>query len=103
MPGEEQSRMPPRCSSATTLPWNYRASQASIILALERLATSLLVRIQLIRYISVTNSHSPISSPFDKPTTSGRHLTYSDVPRLLPLSHQSLQGLHPLEDAETDG
>jgi hypothetical protein len=55
--------------------------------------------------LSAANSANPCSSlppPSCKTATRRRHLAHPDFPRLLPLPHQSLKGLHPLEDAQED-
>lgn len=44
----------------------------------------------------MSNSYSSFPSPFNTGSTSRGHLTHPDIPRLLPLPHQSLQGIHPL-------
>lgn len=50
----------------------------------------------------LTNGPSPLPSPSGNRTTSRGYLSHPDFPRLLPLPHQGLQGVHPLEDAQED-
>lgn len=48
-----------------------------------------------------TNIHSSLPSTLDKSATRRCHFPYSDIPRLLPLSHQSLESVYTLENAKT--
>jgi actin related protein 2/3 complex subunit 2 len=52
---------------------------------------------------NVANGCSVVPSPSDAPTDERCHLAHPDLPRLLPLPHQGLQGVHPLPDAPADG
>jgi len=72
----------------------------SITPEVERLVISPLVGIYPPRLWKFANLLSSIPPSFDPAATRGCHLPYSDLPRLLPLSHQSVESVHPLKDAQ---
>lgn len=45
---------------------------------------------------------SPFPTTLDTPANAGCHFSHPDLPRLLPLPHQGLQGIHPFENATAD-
>lgn len=53
--------------------------------------------------LSVSDSISAVPSPPHASTNARRHLSYPNIPRLLPLPHQGFQGLYSLSYAPADG
>lgn len=64
----------------------------------------LLVSVELyLRTSNTADSNSPLPTSFDQTTKRGGHLSHPDFPRLLPLSHQGVKGVHSLANEETYG